>query len=239
MIRGLFTLLSFLIVIPLSSILIESDIADYNGEQIILSGNVNIEHDIGCITADKVELIRDEKVQDNFKQIKLCGHVHISLKDGNILNCFEATIDNEQKMIFICGEAANQISFHSRLGTIQGNSAQIVYTRHESTLLVQKIDVMGDVKLQSNTSSSFTGYAQADTLCYFPQKHELFLSASPGKRVHFFDPAKNSKMSASAIHIQKHLQTGKEIIQGKGNVKIIFDTDEIKQMKTHYSGKNS
>lgn len=83
-----------ILLIPiLNSLSVDSDYVEYKGKEISLSGNVTLEHDLGSIMANSVELI-PEKGEDNKLNYSffLVGDVKVLLKDGGILNCAKADI---------------------------------------------------------------------------------------------------------------------------------------------------
>lgn len=284
--------------------ILESDTADYSGNEIILSGHVKIENEMGSMAADLVELQRMHN--DDFQHAKLSGNVSISLKDGSLLKCTEAHIsaasgtptidltgsirfiyqgkidlqsdqrvvitfvknhakydlmtlesigktflsyhdntstitcfgkvllDNTKKQILLESPLINgrvrkeeQIHLCDPMGKIQGDEAQIDFSIDEKKIFARKIAVNGCVQLNQlqiqdkKEHPALSGYALADTAAYFPLTRELSLLAHTGHCVTFFETVRKSKLTASAIHIKRHPVTGKEIIHGEGNVRLI------------------
>lgn len=96
--------------------LVDSDLADYNGKKITLSGNVLVEHELGSIAANWVELT-PETIQKkiNFNMLDMKNEVKISLRDGGQLSCASANVD-----------------YKTLQGHFQGNPQQeyVVYTEN-------------------------------------------------------------------------------------------------------------
>lgn len=76
------------------SLSIHSELAQYSDKHILLKDNVCVEHDLGTITADQIEIF-PETINDKttFKRIVMEGKVNIALKDGGNLQCDRAEID--------------------------------------------------------------------------------------------------------------------------------------------------
>ena len=73
---------------------IESGMADYDGKKVTLTGNVVVDHEIGVVSANYVELTpEDAKKKLRLAQLLMEENVKIALKDGGQLCCSQATID--------------------------------------------------------------------------------------------------------------------------------------------------
>lgn len=73
---------------------VDSDVADYNGKKITLSGHVVVEHELGVISANWIEVIPqtiDKKVR--FNTLTMKEDVEVALKDGGQLSCANAILD--------------------------------------------------------------------------------------------------------------------------------------------------
>ena len=73
---------------------VDSDVADYNGKSMTLSGHVVVEHELGKISADWIQIIPQtirKKLRLNTLTMK--EDVNIALKDGGHLSCASAFLD--------------------------------------------------------------------------------------------------------------------------------------------------
>jgi hypothetical protein len=96
--KTVITLIALLILNTLSAndivMTVDSNIADYNGKMISLNGHVIVEHELGKITADNVEISAEEADSpSNSHFLTMKDNVNISLKDGGVLSCAFAEID--------------------------------------------------------------------------------------------------------------------------------------------------
>lgn len=74
--------------------LIDSAVADYDGRKITLSGDVVVEHDLGKISANFVELVPSREGKKlRFESLTLKENILIALKDGGKLSCAYAYLD--------------------------------------------------------------------------------------------------------------------------------------------------
>jgi lipopolysaccharide export system protein LptA len=75
-------------------IVIDSGLADYDGKKITLSGEVQVDHELGKISANYMELIPEtSEKKTQFHRLRMKSHVKISLKDGGVLTCSTADVD--------------------------------------------------------------------------------------------------------------------------------------------------
>ena len=75
-------------------VVMDSDEADYNGKTMTLSGHVVVEHELGRISADWIEIVPQtirKKLRLNTLTMK--EDVNIALKDGGRLSCAHAFLD--------------------------------------------------------------------------------------------------------------------------------------------------
>lgn len=85
--------------------MIDSGEAGYNGKKIVLSGKVIIEHDLGKLEADQMELtpeVNNKRIRA--KYLTMENHVKIGLKDGGELNCSKADVDFQAFHGTFCGD---------------------------------------------------------------------------------------------------------------------------------------
>lgn len=73
---------------------IDSAVADYDGRKITLSGSVVVEHDLGKISANFVELVPSREGKKlRFESLTMKENIQIALKDGGKLSCAYAYLD--------------------------------------------------------------------------------------------------------------------------------------------------
>lgn len=76
------------------AVTIDSELADYNGEKIILQGNVVIEHMLGTISANNITLHTSKKKEIGpFGLLQMHDCVKMVFKDGEQLSCGKAELD--------------------------------------------------------------------------------------------------------------------------------------------------
>ena len=94
--------------------IIDSNLADYDGKKIVLNGNVIVEHELGKISANQVTIYPgSEERKMRFALLQMIDQVSIALKDGGQLSC-----------------ACAELDFRSGTGKFSGNAQQeyVIYT---------------------------------------------------------------------------------------------------------------
>lgn len=79
-------------------LVIDSELADYDGEKITLKGNVVIEHALGVFSANQIVLFsspgkKGPKDKGPFGLLQMDDHVKLAFKDGGQLCCAKADLD--------------------------------------------------------------------------------------------------------------------------------------------------
>jgi hypothetical protein len=107
---------SFVIIAEDEIMIIDSNLADYDGKKITLSGNVIVDHELGKIAANQVIILpgNDEK-KLRFAHLQMVDQVIINLRDGGLLTCACADLD-----------------FRNMSGKFSGNRQQEYVTYTES-----------------------------------------------------------------------------------------------------------
>lgn len=76
-----------------NELLVNSGEAEYSSQGISLSGKVSVQHDIGVISANKLNIIPSKK--NKFASLEMEDQVTLKIKDGGELNCEKALINYE------------------------------------------------------------------------------------------------------------------------------------------------
>ncbi len=134
-----------------------------------------------------------------------------------------------------------QIHYNDSIGNVFGDRLSIDYTVKDQGLLPTKVFLEGNLKLMSNAYALTTEnvpiaqYALADSLVYTPDTEEVLLFSKDKKRVLFYDKMNNLQISAPRIRYAKGKATGKDMIQGLGDVRLRFLKQELEQFKKRFN----
>lgn len=93
----------------------------------------------------------------------------------------------------------------------------------------------GNVRLFSPQIQDKESFSVADQIAFYPQERKIILSSLPPKRVLFWQ--EGFSLSAPEVWIERDPLTGKETIEGKGDVHFAFDSEEkniIEQLLSKY-----
>lgn len=95
---------------------IDSELASYNGEQIVLQGNVVVEHALGTITANHVTLFPSKKKEIGpFGLVLMQDRVNFALKGGEVLSCGKAEFDCQALSgVFSSNESQEFVTYRDR-----------------------------------------------------------------------------------------------------------------------------
>ncbi len=160
-------------------------------------------------------------------------HVTFNLASGE-LSCKEPIGALSQSPVrfssneMIWHRLQNQIVFNGQVHiehleqmTAEADSALLTYpTEFE----FDSFSLKGAVRLLSTRIDGKESFALADALFYNPKNRVLILTADSPKKVLFWQ--EDVRLSASEVHIQRDPKTGKESVQGVGDVHFAFDYEE-------------
>lgn len=234
-----FVLFFFFLALPLfasETTTVSSEMAHYDGKVVTLGGNVTIEHPLGKVTAQKATLTRDEegKCEVDFPWIDLEDNVQADLTKGSLLQCHKVFID----MVHLTSEFSGKpaIYYRDEVGEIIADKACVDYQKIEGNYKPVKITLLGKVQMKNSGKKEtvFFQYALADRVEYFPQEAVMILKSEENKRVLFFDPEKEIQLSAKTIRAQRDMDTGKDSVQGFGDVRCIFKQEELDKLKEQF-----
>lgn len=79
---------------PVKPLMIDSDLVNYDGKLIHLTGHATVDHELGKIEAQQVTIVPEKEGKKmRFQRLMMNNDVKISLQDGGELNCTNADID--------------------------------------------------------------------------------------------------------------------------------------------------
>lgn len=136
-------------------VVIDSSYAEYDGKRIALNGNVTVEHDLGTINANNVELV-PQTVENKlrFHNILMMGDVKIALKDGGLLTCAKADVNYHTKEGQFYGDADHEyVIYTENCKDKSGNAVPLIVKSHQMSVLIGREDVKS-VKPQSQPQPS-------------------------------------------------------------------------------------
>lgn len=211
---------------------------------------------LGTITTEEKLQIFQHTVQGKqcLKSIESNGTTHLKYIDkekelAHTLTCYgKAVVLHDQLKTILespCDDKGNvikgkQVYFQDDMGEIYADKLTILYTMIEGEATPSKLILEGHVRILNQgaidpeKTKAFLEYALADRVEYSPQAKEITLSASPKRRVLFFDRINNLQVSASSLKIRRDEATKKELVQGQGNVRFSFVKHELEEMKKQF-----
>lgn len=164
-----------------------------------------------CCTAEELAL---EPTSD------CAGHLGIS---QTWIQSDEANYDGE--VIHLSGH----VHVVSEMGEIYADRAVVDTLRVEGEWQASHVTLTGHVKMNNGEKTQF---ALADHIEVFPQEKVMVLEAETGMRVLFIDTAKHMQLAAHKIRAERG---EKDTVQGYGDVRFVFGTEELDRLKTQFS----
>ncbi|MBA3816658.1 MAG: hypothetical protein H0X29_09120 [Parachlamydiaceae bacterium] len=146
-------------------LIIDSELADYNGKNIILQGNVVIEHMLGTISANHMTLHTAKKKEFGpFGLLEMHDRVKLNFRDGEVLSCAKAEVDYQALTgSFFGNEVQEFVTYtESEVEKKEGKTALAplnVKSRRMTIRLASK-EMKGDKKLPKNNVSALTADEQ-------------------------------------------------------------------------------
>lgn len=141
-------------------------------------------------------------------------------------------VDGEGRVV-----QGKQISFTDRFGDIFADKVTVDYERVNQKLNLKLILLEGNVKIFNRINKEDSDdevsrqYALADEVSFLPINNEMYLKASSGRRVLFFDDVNQLQISAPALKIHRDKVTNQNAVQGMGDVRFNFIEHEFDQLK--------
>jgi len=216
---------------------VRADSAVFDGDTIILQGQVHVSNESYQIHSHRATLLRDEERQSrlDFPWIELAEGVKATFYNKYFLECDKVKADYlVHTLIFT---SSGKVFFHDEKSKVYAERAEVDYDEEKGEFKVAKITLFGDVELfSSNEEEKTEQYALADRVECFPKEEVIFLKADEGKRVLFFDKTREITISAEAVRASR--REGKEIIEGLGDVRFIFKEEEFEKLKKRFALRN-
>lgn len=220
-------------------IFIQAQSVHYDGEIILLSQEVLVENSMGKITAEKAILKKDHEgiTKIDFPWVELTGGVVVTLPDGALLTCEQIFLDYTEMHAILTGKP--YIVYTDQGKKVYASKSRIDYLEENGKIQLAKVTLIDNVQMENHGSEKDPAdqYALADLVTYFP-KTNLMIFEGNKNRVLFFDTIRKMELSASSIHATRDVETNKERIQGKGDVRFLFCMEEAEKLKGQFKWKN-
>jgi len=254
MIRFLFLLFIPIILFSEQQPLLDLNINEFDvqGNQVFLKGGVQIEYEQDRITVDdeiQVEL-KEEEGNPEIRSLTSLGRTEFVRMDSDgdpvlILLCYgKAKLDQENnELLMEKGDSDKQICVKDLEGKIYADRLYADFVIEEGKISPTKLLMEGDVRIYhrfpgfSQAVGSAHQYALADKITYDPSTQVILISAVPKNRVLFVDQLNHLRMSAPAIRIHRDSNSGKEVVQGVGDVRLRFKKEEMDRMNLYFPSK--
>lgn len=169
----------------------QAQYAQYNGTAIVLSGDVNVDHELGKITANHVELFPEvNEYSQRFSHIHLSDDVNIHLKDGGHLTCGKADIDFEKLKGQFYGDFRQEfVTYTENCRDKTGLPSPLILKSHSMVISLledpQQKNVthsIGEIRGENSVTINYNDdyVAAADRAIFHRQNDEENKTAMPG-----------------------------------------------------------
>lgn len=120
------------------AMVIDSGFAGYNGKKITLSGIVTIQHDLGQLQADQMELTPEENDRRVMvKHLLMKNNVRIGLKDEGQLSCSLAEVDFQNSQGTFKGDLQQEyVTYTEFCKDKTGNTVPLIVKSREMTVRI-------------------------------------------------------------------------------------------------------
>lgn len=211
---------------------VTSNDATYDGNQIILSGHVTIENVMGIVHADQALLKRDLEGNSkiDFPWAELSQNVVAELSDGGVFHCQKMIFDYENLRSDFLGPG--EIHYKGPQGEVFAHAATIDFRKKDQTIEPIKMTLWGGVRMIHKEPAE--QYALADIVEYYPEEEVVLLKGKSQEHVLFFDESRGIQLAASQVKVKKNGESGKEQVQGIGDVSFLFKESELAKLKDRF-----
>lgn len=177
-----------------------------------------------------------DEVNDDTHILVCHGRVHIDAHDR------VTTLDSPRA---VGGKSdgiapGKQVYFQDRRGMLYADHIRLDYDLIGNGVVPKKLTVSGNVKIL-NRSADGRGsdgraiqYALADVVEYVPGEEQMVLYANEDRRVLFYDRINRVQVSAPAVNVRRDGTTGKEAVEGIGDVRFTFADEEMNAMHKNF-----
>lgn len=133
------------------AMIVNSGEAQYNGKEIVLTGQVAVQHELGQISARRLSVLpvlnKDKKTKFGF--LKINEDIHILLKEGGELHCEQAEVDYAQmQALFFGSESQPDVVYLNR------GEQKEEYQKKRPPLELKSIQMKLELIRESNSISS-------------------------------------------------------------------------------------
>lgn len=172
--------------------------------------------------------------------ITLVGDVVVEHALGKI-SAEEVRIDQSGHKVYGSGAY-----LYDSLGDVYADTFEIAYEDAQGPLNIQEIKLMGNVKLVNRKKNAaaeeepYLQYALADEVRFYPAtKRVKMIAGQQKRRVLFYDQANGVQVSAPGLTIIRDPVTGKNKIQGEGDVHFKLAEHELERLKNRFFSERS
>lgn len=183
---------------------VDSDFADYNGKKITLNGNVVVEHELGRISANWMEL-SPETIQKkiSFNQLEMKDGVKISLKDGGQLCCANANINYLTLQGHFQGDTQQEfVTYTESCPDKAGVPIPLVVKSRQMLIKIDRNEISAEKSPQSSISAIISD--DSVTVSY----NNDFIAAADHATYQRQDNSKKSKQMQGLISLRAAEQNG-------------------------------
>ena len=180
-------------------IILQAAQADYNGKEILLKGDVTLEHDLGTIFSDNVTLMQAPTDKNmSFSYIKMQDRVRLDFRDGAQLRCERAYLNYQDMTGSFFGEGKQPFVSYSDNCYEKNNLS--------GSFIVQSRQMKVNISKQASTGSQITDIvAERDVTVGYQQNFQ----ATADKAIYH--------RSQSSAGIKSHKQNLEGIIHLESN----------------------
>lgn len=171
---------------------VESQTVHYLNDDVILNGDVKVEHSLGMIRAQRVQLLQNEtNERRSLNAIHLKDHVKILLKEGGELACDYAEINCKTFTGTFTSGPFSEVAYQEENPIpllIKARQMNLELCRENKEWCVNKIEARQNLSVYYN--NTYTAFGELLTYCRYQvpisQKIEgrIFLEASEGQLCH-------------------------------------------------------
>ncbi len=169
-------ILPLLLTAQITTSSISSKKASYDGNALVLNGNVSLDHTLGKLQSSSARLQKEGK-EGPFSLIFLRDDVLITLKNRGKISCATADFDfnaMKGKLIPALGKAIHFTNLHADLLSLSSQEAEIEFANDSDSIKISKIQANGVVHAQYG----YDFFLHADSALYSNETIP-YVSASP------------------------------------------------------------
>ena len=211
---------------------INSGEACYDGKQIVLEGKVDVEHDLGSITAHRLTVQLQPEKKNKFSFLEMSQDVQLNLANKGQLSCQRAEIDyetligrcwgdQEQPEVTYCLPPFLELkSHHMQMDLIQEKDLT-------TKTLIKQIQAWNCVQLHYQKDYLF----KAHRALYFPPPQSYLTlfkdSQSPCKILHQNDVIQAQQVDIDIKNQHIHLKTAEGTLKPSNTQTLVFSAEEM------------